>query len=147
MTMTINHARVLVSNRGDGNWGITGTDHQLSTGQADIYFPHGAATTNAPSSTQIMGASLDHSAWGCKSNWIVQVDNVNGTGTVKAYAVRPTGIEELLFTVTADATWGGLDGEVIQGPVDYFHFNLSGGGSTPRFNCYVIGWNEGDMNS
>ena len=144
MTMTINHARVLVSNRGDGNWGITGTANQVNSADS-IYFPHGASSTVAPSSTQIMGASLDHSAWGCKSNWIVQLDFTAGSGTIQVYAMRPTGIEELVLAATGDATHGGLDSEVIQGPVDYFRFVRSS--STPTASCFVIGWNEGDMNS
>jgi hypothetical protein len=42
-------------------------------------------------------------------------------------------------------THGGVDAEVIQGPVSYFRFLMASASGSPVVNCFVIGWNEGDI--
>ena len=146
MTMTANHVRALVSNRGDGNWGTGNTNNQI------IFFPHGSAKTDAPSSSQDLTNNINFIGWGCKSNWIVQAELASGTScTIAVYAVRPTGVEELVVsavTMNSSAptfTHGGIDAEVIQGPVSYFRFLMASASGSPVVNCFVIGWNEGDI--
>ena len=155
MTMTANHVRALVSNRGDGNWGTGNTNNQI-TANGSIYFPHGSAKSDAPSSSQDLTNNINFIGWGCKSNWIVQAELASGTScTIAVYAVRPTGVEELVVSaVTLNSgatppvesfTHGGIDAEVIQGPVSYFRFLMSSASGSPVVNCFVIGWNEGDI--
>jgi hypothetical protein len=151
MTMTANHVRALVSNRGDGNWGVGNTNNQI-TANGSIYFPHGSAKSDAPSSSQDLTNNINFIGWGCKSNWIVQAQLASGTScTIAVYAVRPTGVEELVVsavTMNSSAptfTHGGIDAEVIQGPVSYFRFLMASASSSPVVNCFVIGWNEGDI--
>ena len=133
--------RVLVSNRGEGNW--TGGANNLSA--ADIYFPHGAASTDSPSDAESFGADFDHLGWGAKTNWMVQLD-VTGTVSVSVYAMRPSGVEELVVNAaTADTTQGGIGGEEIYGPVKYFRFTKNSGAGSAL--CFVTAWNYGDINS
>ena len=151
-----NHHRALVSNLGEGNW--TGDDQRLDAGDPEIYFPPGSSKGIAPvPGTSNAGpmSEFDLAGWGTKSNWIVQLRCTNaGTAgalnDIEVFAVRPTGIEEPVFTIAPGGlaiqtyTHGGLDGERIEGPVSYFKFvtNCTGAVSV---DCYVIGWNEGDM--
>ena len=162
-----NHHRALVSNLGEGNWGIgSSTDNQLDANGVSVYFPPGASKGTAPApgdSNAGPMSSLDLSGWGTKSNWVVQL-NVTDRGTppsgtnvaitVKAY--RPTGVSETVLEVVgnelpASATYplpfsyGGYESEKICGPVSYFEFTTSGFTGNPSIDCFVIGWNEGDM--
>ena len=132
--------RVLVSNRGEGNF----TNNTVSDGDA-IYFPHGATNKTIPSDAECFGADFDHLGWGAKSNWIIQYVLASSSGTTRAWAMRPTGQLELIHGFTVDETRGGVGGEEIYGPVKYFKFERSS--STPVGSFYVIAWNEGDINS
>lgn len=136
--------RVLVSNRGEGNWS---TGNEVNSAAAR-YFPHGATSTDAPSDAECFGADFDHLGWGSKTNWMIQLDFTAGTGggaTIDVFAMRPSGVEELIHQFTADETRGGVGGEEIYGPVKYFRFIRSAG--SPVANCYVTAWNYGDINS
>jgi hypothetical protein len=159
MTMTANHVRALVSNRGDGNWGAGNTNNQFigaGGSSLSIFFPHGSAKTDAPSSSQDLTNNINFIGWGCKSNWIVQGELVvvddDEDCAISVYAVRPTGVKELVMAATALAhdgalsfTHGGIDAEVIQGPISYFEFVMTTNNNNPKVNCFVIGWNEGDI--
>mgnify|MGYP003632275254 FL=1 len=145
------HARVLVSNRGDGNWGVGNTNNQI-TANGSIYFPHGATKANPPADTGNLANSFDFSGWENKSSWIVQAELASGTScTIAVYGVRPTGVEEALVaaaTMNSGApsfTHGGLGAEVIQGPFTHFRFLMASASGSPVVNCFVIGWNEGDL--
>lgn len=164
-----NHHRALVSNLGEGNWGVgSGTENQLLN-NGSVYFPPGASKGTEPvpgdSEAGPMSA-FDLSGWGTKSNWIVQVNCIargtGGSGTtvmVKVEAIRPTGLAETVLEVLANEladttvyTYGGYESEKICGPVSYFKFttqNFTQAGSPAEFThdlkFYAIGWNEGDM--
>jgi len=145
------HARVLVSNRGDGNWGAGNTNNRLSAG-GSIYFPHGATPGDPPADTGNLANNFDFSGWENKSSWIAQAQLASGTScTITVFGMRPTGVEETLVPATALAaatpsfTHGGLDAEVIQGPFTHFRFLLASAVGAPRVDCFVIGWNEGDL--
>jgi hypothetical protein len=151
----INHSRVLVSNRGDGNWGAGNTNNQI-VADGSIFFPHGSAKSDAPSDSQDLTNNINFIGWGCKSNWIVQAElsvvDDDEDCSIAVYAVRPTGVKELVVAATALAhdgalsfTHGGLDAEVIRGPVSYFEFVMTNDTNNPIVNCFVIGWNEGNI--
>tara|TARA_A100001515_G_scaffold135810_1_gene126978 strand:- start:450 stop:941 length:492 start_codon:yes stop_codon:yes gene_type:complete len=151
--------RALVSNLGDGNWGIVGTanadDNKIDATNRVIYFPPGSAKGVAPSAGthSLAPGSLSGNltGWTSKTQWMVQVVTANlgtgGTPDVKVYVGRPTGVEELVLTITSTGTdsYGGFDDEAIQGPVAYFKFISDSTGGTPDVRCYVIGWNYGDI--
>lgn len=154
--------RVLVSNI-DGNWGYwdysavppaLDTENQL-TGSANVYFPPGSSKGVVPKESE-MFFSTDYSSWTSKSNWIIQLNGNFGTGEVDVYVGRPTGIEELVLKgVGENFSWGGCSSidftaptpvdvyENITGPITYFRFNSRT--AVTSVNCYVIGWNEGDI--
>jgi hypothetical protein len=145
------HARVLVSNRGDGNWGAGNTNNQIAA-DGSIYFPHGATAATVPSDSDSLANNFDLSGWETKSSWIVQAELISGTScTIAVYGMRPTGVEELLVaavTMNSGApsfTHGGLDAEVIQGPFSHFRFEMASASGSPVVNGFVIGWNEGDI--
>jgi len=149
------HARVLVSNRGDGNWGAGNTNNQI-VADGSIYFPHGATKADPPTDSENLANNFDFSGWETKSSWIVQAELVvvddDEDCRMAVYAMRPTGVKELVMAATALAhdgalsfTHGGIDGEVIQGPVSYFEFAMTNDNNNPIVNCFVIGWNEGDL--
>tara|TARA_R100000278_G_scaffold46215_2_gene40177 strand:- start:10102 stop:10593 length:492 start_codon:yes stop_codon:yes gene_type:complete len=153
-----NHHRALVSNLGEGNW--TGDDKKLDSGDTRIYFPPGASKGVAPvPGTSNAGpmSDFDLAGWGTKSNWIIQLDCINkGTKSasdndIEVFAIRPTGVKELVFSLANNVlatgeqyAHGGLDSEKICGPVSYFEFITNSSGAID-VDCYVIGWNEGDM--
>lgn len=162
-----NHHRVLVSNLGEGNWGVgSNTDNQITGNTESIFFPIGTDKNTAPvpgDNNAGPMSSFDLSGWGTKSNWIVQVNVTDkatppsGTAvaiTVKAH--RPTGVSEVVLEITGAGgdlagaaplsfTYGGHQSEKICGPVSFFEFSSSGFSDTPVIDCFVIGWNEGDM--
>lgn len=134
--------RVLVSNRGDGNWD---TGNVAATATTPIYFPHGATSLVQPTDAECFGADFDHLGWGSKTNWMVQLD-ITGTINVSVFAMRPSGVAELVVNgATADTTQGGIGGEEIYGPVKYFQFVRNSGAGSAR--CFVTAWNYGDINS
>ena len=141
--------RVLVSSRGDGNWS---TGNKLTAASTNVYFPPGTGT-NAPDSTQDLTNNIDYAGWENKSNWIVQAKITATTNaTVAIYVTRPTGVEELIQPSTVltsgaaeSVTAGGVGDELIVGPASYFRFHCSAVTGTPSVDCFVIGWNEGDI--
>jgi hypothetical protein len=133
--------RILVSNRGEGNWAAGNTVNSANA----IYFPHGLTSLIQPTDAECFGADFDHLGWGSKTNWMIQLDVTASAGTIEVYAMRPSGIEELIHAFTADETRGGVGGEEIYGPVKYFRFVRSAG--TLVADCYVTAWNYGDINS
>ena len=142
------HNRVLVSNRGDGNWN---TLNRIAA-DGSIHFPHGALPADPPSDDESLSNSFEFTGWESKSNWILQANLDSGTScTIAVFAMRPTGIEELVVAATtmnsANPSWthGGVDAEEIVGPVQYFRFLMASASGSPRVDCFVIGWNEGDM--
>ena len=156
--------RALVSNLGDGNWGVAGTasadDNLINaavTGATSksIYFPPGASKTVAPVSgvdNMSPGASsAGLIGWTSKTQWMVQLVVANlgtgGTPKVTVSAVRPTGVEEEVLSVTATGShsYGGFEDEAIVGPVAYFKFTTDSTGGSADIRCYVIGWNYGDI--
>jgi hypothetical protein len=149
--MSSSHHRVLVSNRGDGNW--VSTNNELNATE-DIYFPHGATKNDVPTSTQDFTNDLDFSGWGTKSNWMVQA-KIGAAGTnlvVEVYAMRPSGVEELVSTGTTlvvggptSVSYGGIAAERIAGPISYFRFKCTAISGLSVVSCSVIGWNEGDI--
>jgi len=151
------HKRALVSNAGDGNWG-DGTENLIDSANHDIYFPPGAAKGTIPATAGANPSGLgpfsetDFVGWATKSNWMVQISVANlgtsgGTPTVNVYAVRPTGLQELVLSVTTTGIheYGGFGAEKIAGPVSFFRFQSVSTGGTPLILCYVMGWNEGDI--
>ena len=148
--------RVLVSNIGDGNWGIdaagANTDNQLS-GNSTIYFPPGINKTTEPTASERFGGSIDYIGWSSKSNWMVQVLNSHGSnpGTIQVLGHRPSGVSEevIAATVLAGAavsvsvTQGGLGGEEIYG--HFTHFTFVATTNTGELDCYVTAWNYGDI--
>ena len=172
-----NHHRALVSNLGEGNWGVdSGTQNRVDSTNARIYFPPALdssgsqvkGTEPTPGSSDAGPMSeFGFSGWGTKSNWIVQVvfttlGTPPSSATAVAFtvnAVRPTGVKEPVIQLTGtDAggdlngasdgftvTHGGFDGEKICGPVSYFEFVTAYTAGSPQIDCFVIGWNEGDM--
>lgn len=178
------HRRVLVSNLGDGNWGIGSNGHNRidtdAVNQRTVYFPpvvdaSGTIqkhTEPSPSADSGPMARLDNVGWGSKSNWMVQVvfadlgTPPSGSGEIacRVEAVRPTGVAETVLEITGSHagndlngasdgisfTHGGFDSEAITGPVSYFRFGINVDGSTAyggtfAIDCFVIGWNEGDL--
>jgi hypothetical protein len=152
--------RALVSNSGDGNWGVNGTatatDNKLVVATPRIYFPPGASKGSPPaqgtSHMSPAASSVDLVGFTSKTQWMVQVNATNlgtgGTVSVTVHAMRPTGIEELVLTVTSTGadSYGGFDDESIQGPVAYFRFTATADTLTNLdVDCYVIGWNYGDI--
>ena len=163
-------SRVLVSNLGDGNWGVAGSASANSnlmdaaaaaTATKSIYFPpalNADGTENkgvapGPGSDNMSPASdlLGLVGWTSKTQWMVQVNAVNlgtgGTPNLVVSVVRPTGIEETVLTVTStgEDSYGGFGDEAIVGPVSYFKFTSDSTGGAPNIRCYVIGWNYGDI--
>tara|TARA_R110000765_G_C18513004_1_gene557034 strand:+ start:42 stop:500 length:459 start_codon:yes stop_codon:yes gene_type:complete len=147
--------RALVSNRGDGNWPTAGANENRLAANGSAYFPPGTGGA-APTSEQDLTNSINFSGWENKSNWIVQANLISGTScTIAVYAMRPTEVEELVVAaVTLDSTatppvnsftWGGNDTETIVGPVSHFRFLMASAAGSPRVDCHVIGWNEGDI--
>ena len=73
------------------------------------------------------------------------------TPGISVYAVRPTGIEDLVhkFTATGQDSYGGVTSATegpIEGPVAYFKFESDATDNTNLdVDCYVIGWNYGDI--
>ena len=123
--------RVLVSNLGDGNWGVgAGTENVLDNANQVIYFPPAfdangnqvkgtapsAGTAElAPGGLDING-SWPFAGWSSKTHYIVQVraETAGGYGSgqldsnfaaesVIVNAVRPTGVKEELM-VSTDST-------------------------------------------
>ena len=178
------HRRVLVSNLGDGNWGIGTNGHNRidtdTSARRTIYFPPvvdasgliDKYTEPTPSADAGPMARLDNVGWGSKSNWMVQVvfadlgTPPSGAGDIacRVEAVRPTGVVETVLEITGSAvgndlngaadgisfTHGGFDSEAISGPVAYFRFGINVDGATAyggtfAIDCFVIGWNEGDL--
>lgn len=157
--------RVLVSNLGDGNWGV-GTDesNKLNNATSEIFFPPGATKGAAPSLPAGLTEGLSPAAQSAdligftsKTQWMVQVNVINfgtagaGAETVSVFAVRPTGIEDLIhtFSTAGQDSYGGVttasEGP-IEGPVSYFKFKSNAGTTTNLdVDCYVIGWNYGDI--
>tara|TARA_R110000787_G_scaffold183616_2_gene295513 strand:+ start:529 stop:942 length:414 start_codon:yes stop_codon:yes gene_type:complete len=134
--------RVLVSNRGEGNWS---TGNVVSSAIPTIHFPHGAASTDAPSDAECFGADFDHLGWGSKTNWMIQLVET-GTCVIDVFAVRPSGIEELILAdAAASLTQGGIGDEEIYGPVKSFRFRYKSGAGS--FACYITAWNYGDINT
>ncbi len=125
--------RVLVSNLGDGNWGVgADTANQLNNTNGRLYFPPGTTKTDEPTLAQRFGASVDYIGWSSKTNWMVQVENVHGAnaGTVQIVGHRPSGVTEQLLAATAIAagasvTVGGVGGEEIYGPFTHFSFIIT----------------------
>ena len=147
--------RALVSNRGDGNWPTVGANENRLAADGSVYFPPGTGGA-APTSEQDLTNSINFSGWENKSNWIVQAEltTVSGTEecTIAVYAMRPTGLKELVVAAvtlahdgTHSFTWGGNDAEEIVGPVSHFEFVMAAAANSPRVDCHVIGWNEGDI--
>jgi hypothetical protein len=156
--------RALVSNLGDGNWGVTGTpsadDNLINaavTASVDksIYFPPGASKLVAPvpgaDTMSPAASSAGLIGWTSKTQWMVQLVVANlgtgGTPKVTVSAVRPTGVEEEVLSVTATGShsYGGFEDEAIVGPVAYFKFTTDSTGGSADIRCYVIGWNYGDI--
>jgi len=163
--------RVLVSNLGDGNWGVTGTtsadsnlldDTAASTTSKSIFFPpafnangtqnKSVAPTAGDSDMSPLAASSNFVGWTSKTQWMIQVVTTNmgtsgGTPTLTVSVVRPTGVEEVIVAITATGTesYGGFGDEAIVGPVSYFKFTSNTTGGSPNHRCYVIGWNYGDI--
>ena len=157
--------RVLVSNLGDGNWGVTGTPSAdfnfldataAATPSKSIYFPPGSTKFVAPtagaSDMSPLASSVNLAGWTSKTQWMVQVVTTNmgtvvGTPTLTVSVVRPTGVEEVIVAITATGTesYGGFGDEAIIGPVSYFKFSSNTTGGSPNHRCYVIGWNYGDI--
>lgn len=141
--------RVLVSSRGEGNW--SGTDNVLDA-VASIYFPPGTGSL-APTSSQDLTNNINFIGWETKSNWIAQAKIIAGTNaTVAIYAARPSGVEELIQVATVltsggaeSVTIGGVGDELVVGPVSYFRFECTVVNGGPDVECFVIGWNEGDI--
>ena len=159
-----NHHRALVSNLGDGNWGASGgEENKINSTNRTIYFPPAldASGAQAKGTEPLPGAdtmspagdALQFTAWTTKSNWIVQVNVANlgtgGTPAVNVYAMRPTGVKERVLNVTStgEDSYGGYASEKICGPVAYFEFESDSTGGSPDIDCYVIGWNEGDISN
>tara|TARA_R100000664_G_scaffold34098_1_gene53976 strand:+ start:2793 stop:3287 length:495 start_codon:yes stop_codon:yes gene_type:complete len=152
--------RALVSNSGDGNWGVNGTatatDNKLDNANTRVFFPPGASKGTPPaqgaSHMSPAASSVDLVGFTSKTQWMVQVNATNlgtgGTPSVTIHAMRPTGIEELVHTVTSTGSdsYGGFNDESIQGPVSYFRFTATASNTTNLdVDCYVIGWNYGDI--
>ena len=156
--------RALVSNLGDGNWGIAGTpsanDNLIDAAvtasvSKSVYFPPGASKGVAPVSgaddMSPAASSMGLAGWTSKTQWMVQLLVVNlgtgGTPKVTVSAVRPTGIEEevLSVTTTGPHSYGGFEDEAIVGPVSFFKFTTDSTGGSANIRCYVIGWNYGDI--
>ena len=155
--------RVLVSNLGDGGWGI-GTDesNKLNNANAEIFFPPGASKGVAPAlpagATEGLSPaaqSVDLIGFTSKTQWMVQINAANlgggATPTVSVFAVRPTGIEDLIhtFSTSGQDSYGGVttasEGP-IEGPVSYFKFKSNAPITTNLdVDCFVIGWNYGDI--
>ena len=142
--------RVLVSSRGEGNW--SGTDNQLDAVES-IYFPPGTGSA-APTSSQDLTNNINFIGWETKSNWIAQAKIVDGTNaTVAIYVMRPSGVEALsqtgvsliLATGPLSITIGGVADELVVGPASYFRFECTVATGSPKVDCFVIGWNEGDI--
>ena len=149
--------RVVVSNLGDGNW--VAPANKLDATDTDIYFPPGAAKGDVPTVTANGFAPSANSTnligFTSKTQWMVQVNATNigtgGTPGISIYAVRPTGIEDLIvkFTATGQDSYGGVTSATegpIEGPVSYFKFESDATDNTDLdVDCYVIGWNYGDI--
>tara|TARA_R110000751_G_scaffold113271_1_gene212391 strand:- start:242 stop:736 length:495 start_codon:yes stop_codon:yes gene_type:complete len=152
--------RVVVSNLGDGNW--TAPANTLNNTDPDIYFPPGVAKGDVPIITANGFApsanSSDLIGFTSKTQWMVQINASHiGTGGVpgiSVYAVRPTGIEDLIVTFVptvfpAQESYGGVTSAAegpIEGPVSYFKFESNATTNTSLdVDCYVIGWNYGDI--
>ena len=147
--MAATHKRVLVSNRGEGNW--VNPNNEITADS--IFFPHGATKDVAPAESGNLANAFDFSGWETKSNWLVQAQITSGTAcSISVFAMRPSGVEELVVAATAIAlagtasfTWGGNDAERIVGPVSYVRFVITLESGSPFVSCYVTGWNEGDL--
>ena len=145
--------RVLVSNLGDGNW--NGDAINIHSGDETVFFPPSDVKGDPPTAAQQLGGSIDTLGWGSKSNWLFQLHNTATTlavGDVSIYGYRPTGIPELIhlapkasFAGGSVYTWGGQGGEEVYGPFVAFKFVLSNLTGAPIVNCYVVGWNYGDI--
>jgi hypothetical protein len=145
--------RVLVSNLGDGNW--TGDAINIHSGDVTVFFPPSTNKGDPPTATQQLGGSVNTIGWGSKTNWLFQLDNRGGTtdiGDVSIFGYRPTGVPELIKLVLKTEfpggtvfTWGGAGGEEVYGPFVAFKFVLSDISNAPSINCYIVGWNEGDV--
>ena len=127
--------RVLVSNLGDGDWGVPGTTNATAnvidfskpggdpaTGHSNIYFPpalNADGTQNkgtAPTSVDLNGISPAAAASGgkwigftSKTQWMVQVVVASlgsgGTPKVTVEVVRPTGVSESVLSITGTGTF------------------------------------------
>ena len=162
--------RALVSNLGDGNWGVTGATSANSnlldataatSGSKSVFFPpalnadgsenKSVAPLPGASSMSPLASSASLTGWTAKTQWMIQVVTANmgtgGTPTITVSVVRPTGVEEVIVAITAIGTesYGGFGSEAIVGPVSYFKFTNSATGGSPSSRCYVIGWNYGDV--
>jgi hypothetical protein len=149
--------RVVVSNLGDANW--VGPANNLDNSNSVIYFPPGVDKSTAPAITAngVAPAATSSGPIGftSKTQWMVQVNASNlgsgGTPGISVYAVRPTGIEDLVhkFTATGQDSYGGVTSATegpIEGPVAYFKFESDATDNTNLdVDCYVIGWNYGDI--
>ena len=78
--------------------------------------------------------------------------NSGNKGEVKIFGYRPTGVVELIKTVSdteidggLEFTFGGVDGEEVYGPFVAFKFFLRGITNSPVIECFVVGWNYGDI--
>tara|TARA_R110000822_G_scaffold48131_4_gene127122 strand:+ start:1842 stop:2300 length:459 start_codon:yes stop_codon:yes gene_type:complete len=142
--------RVLVSNLGDGNWGVGATTgNQLNNANGTLYFPPGTGSAE-PTVAQRFGGSVDYIGWSSKTNWMVQAENVHAAngGRVQVIGHRPSGVSEELVAGTVlgagiSLTSGGLGGEEIYGPFTHFSFVISS--NTGTLDCYVTAWNYGDI--
>ena len=120
-----NHHRALVSNLGEGNWGVgSNEDNRIdSITSRSIYFPFGTDKNTAPvpgDSNAGPMSSLDLSGWGTKSNWIVQVcftsigtpPSAQDDVALSVHAVRPTGIKETVLEITGTYTSGSVSDDL-----------------------------------
>jgi hypothetical protein len=151
--MSSSHNRVLVSSRGEGNWPTTGATENVISGVESIYFPPGTGGA-APTSAEDFTNNINFSGWETKTNWIIQAQITAGTNAaIQVWAMRPTGVKELVMAVTtitlgaitASVTWGGNDTEAIVGPISHFEFECTAVSGAARVGCYVMAFNEGDI--
>mgnify|MGYP003673942991 CR=1 FL=1 len=141
--------------------------NKLTRSSTRCFFPPGvtAAANNVPTAPEkaaapgvgfCIGGNVNTVGWGSKTNWLFQLKNTAAAGQqgiVQIFGYRPTGVVELIREVAAadidggaEFTYGGVDGEEVYGPFVAFKFFIkSFGGTAPVVECYVVGWNYGDV--
>ena len=108
-----------------------------------------------PDASDQIGGNINYASWASKTNWLFQVEQTTAGGTVTAsidiYGMRPSGVEDKLnaasisLTDVSSFSIGGEGGDEIYGPFCYFRFNCTASANSPTVNCYVTGWNYGDI--